>query len=110
MRTPVKKALVRQSELMKLDNLERSIASYKKQMSVLVKKWEEIAAPIMGALLHGESVEPGLYTASIKYNERRSVAWKEQYIAKLGEAEAQRVLDMTTPSRTPELVVSRGGE
>jgi hypothetical protein len=99
-------ALVRQEELVRYIGL-------KNQITRLTADKDELETSLKDLLGSGAKVEDGTHIAELKFSERRTPSWKEEFIAlgdKLkgvgqGETLAEKVLENTDPKTIVSLVV-----
>jgi hypothetical protein len=82
------------------------IITLRQQVETLEHQLGEVQADVQSALKAGASVGPGLFRASLKTIERRSVAWKTVCERELGEAYRARVLAGTRPEQFTHLIVT----
>ena len=57
---------------------------------------------MIDALEAGALLEPGSPLASVKYDSRRVPSWKEEFIARIGQDEAEKVIANTEPKHHKE--------
>ncbi len=91
--------LITQAELAYITTLRQQLDEVKSRLS-------EAEARVKDALAADTPVQPGLLRATLKTIERRTVAWKDVVVRKLGEAYANRVLAATKPTPSTRLIVS----
>lgn len=82
------------------------VATLRQQLDETKAKLTEAEASVKEALAQGVPVQHGTLKAVLKVVERRTVAWKEVVVRKLGEAYAKRVLAATRPTKFTRLIVS----
>jgi hypothetical protein len=78
-------------------------------VAALETELEKAESEILTALKVGHKVQPGLLAAYVKSWERRDVSWKNVVVARLGQAEADRVLAGAPPVQHEKLVVEVAG-
>jgi hypothetical protein len=91
---------------------QKTLAAILKRRAALAKAEEElqaIEAGLLTKLKAGAQVQVGTFRAEVKVWERRSVAWKEVVVKKLGQEYADRVFNATPPETYEKLVVETVG-
>lgn len=91
--------LITQAELAYITTLRQQLDEVKARLT-------EAEASVKEALAADTPVQPGLLKAALKVVQRRTVAWKDVVVRKLGEAYAKRVLAATKPTASTQLVIA----
>ncbi len=98
---------VTQAVLLLLDRLACDLKQTTKRLKLIRRRYDRHAQSVIRALFAGAGVDVGPRVAAVKTFERRIVAWRKQFEAKLGKDEALRVVSLTAPKLTHQLVISR---
>lgn len=99
--------MIAQAELRRLYQLQVELRRARALVKALARKAEDAAEELLPRLASpAEKIESGPLIVAVDRHERRNVAWKQHFIEKLGEAEAERVLGETEPDVTYEVVIS----
>lgn len=109
MRQKVGTEVVKQSDLRSILDLRDSLRAAEERAAALAKEVRAREAAAISALVRGARVEPGRLSAAVAESTRRVVRWKEAFVLRLGEAEAQSVLESTPPTIYRSLEISGEG-
>lgn len=102
---------ITQKQLIHLMNAQRDLREAAESLKEKKAACEAVETPVRQALLDGSPVERGPMLVSLARTERRNVAWRKIIEEKLGNEEAERILNATEPTVYHAVVVSvRGGK
>ena len=82
------------------------VVSLRRQADELKAKVADAESEIQDALEAGAQVEPGILTSYLKTTERRTPAWRKVVERELGKEYTEKILALTTPTKSVKLVVT----
>lgn len=106
MLTTVKNHAIGQHTLVSILNQRQHVESLKRQYEEARASLQAQEDQIIACLEDSYRVAPGQRTANVKVTERRVVAWKEAFIARLGKAMADRVQAEVEPTGYKKLEIT----
>ncbi len=99
------RAAVTNLEIEQLIAMRETQKSLKDRLALMDQSIDQLSEKLIGLVDSGADLSQCGYHVSIQTSERRYPAWKEHFISRLGKADADDILEATTPVIHRKLVI-----